>query len=227
VGDRGRGLVPRRAPTALGLLARRAGVGADPAGKRRLAACFWPEREAPAAPILPGVVRRWSVEGTCDERRAPLGGETPRPWSELAIARTTPVLLALCSSGTGRAWKVRPGRALPGPVTAWYPTAEPTVADGLTWGRGPLWRAREVGNSAPAAALKPFPREAFALLLHGFPVAACLAKSDQDLWVAASGYCVLRPSSWVPERWSLVPLPLHPEHPPRHQLLRLGSCPLR
>jgi len=42
-------------------------------------------------------VLRWNVETTFEEMRAHLGLETQRQWSDLAIARTTPVLFALFS----------------------------------------------------------------------------------------------------------------------------------
>ena len=42
-------------------------------------------------------VRRWQMEGTCEEARAHLGMETQRQWSEKAIARTTPCVLGLSS----------------------------------------------------------------------------------------------------------------------------------
>ncbi|MGB5408968.1 MAG: hypothetical protein WBN43_19555, partial [Thiogranum sp.] len=42
-------------------------------------------------------VLRWSIEVTFEEVRRHLGVETQRQWSALAIARTTPLLLALFS----------------------------------------------------------------------------------------------------------------------------------
>ena len=47
--------------------------------------------------VLRLFVRRWSVEVTFAEVRRHLGVETQRQWSDLAIARTTPCLLALFS----------------------------------------------------------------------------------------------------------------------------------
>ena len=47
--------------------------------------------------ILTWFVRRWRMEVTFEEARAHLGMETQRQWSDLAIARTTPVLLGLFS----------------------------------------------------------------------------------------------------------------------------------
>ena len=47
--------------------------------------------------IVGWFVQRWQVEVTFQEARAHLGVETQRPWSDKAIARTTPCLLALFS----------------------------------------------------------------------------------------------------------------------------------
>ncbi len=62
--------------------------------------------QATPVEILRWVVRRWSVEVTCEEARAHLGGETPRQRSDQAIARTTPVLLALVSIVTALALRL-------------------------------------------------------------------------------------------------------------------------
>ena len=47
--------------------------------------------------ILRWFVLRWQIETTFQEARRHLGVETQRQWSELAIRRTTPVLLGLFS----------------------------------------------------------------------------------------------------------------------------------
>ncbi len=47
--------------------------------------------------IVPWFVLRWQLETTYAEVRAHLGVESQRQWSNLAIARTTPCLLALFS----------------------------------------------------------------------------------------------------------------------------------
>ena len=63
---------------------------------------------------------RWSVEVTCKEARAHLGLATQRHWSDQAIARTTPVLLALFSRVTVLALTLSPDGNIPVPMTAWY-----------------------------------------------------------------------------------------------------------
>jgi hypothetical protein len=145
---------------------------ADPEGKRRMEAFFCTDLQATPMEILPWVVMRWSVEATFEEGRAHLGLETQRQWSDQAIARTTPVLLALFSLVTVLALQLSQGRKIPVPVTAWYHKAEPTFTDCLALVRGHLWRARYLVNSAPEAEMMQFPRQALDLLIYGFPLAA-------------------------------------------------------
>lgn len=145
---------------------------ADPEGKLRMEAFFCTDLQATPEQILEWVVRRWSVEVTFEESRAHLGLETQRQWSDQAIARTTPVLLALFSLVTVMALKLSHGVQIPVPVTAWYRKAEPTFADCMALVRQHLWRARYLVNSAPQAEFVQFPREAFELLLPGLPLAA-------------------------------------------------------
>lgn len=123
-------------------MAIRAGLVADPEGKRRMAAFCCPDVAATPVAILPGVVRRWSGEVTCEESRAPLGVETPRPWSDRAMARTTPVLVALFPLVTVLALQLRQGGQIPVPVPAWSHNAEPTFADCVALVRQHRWRAR-------------------------------------------------------------------------------------
>jgi hypothetical protein len=59
------------------------------------------------------------VEVTVEEARAHLGVETPRQWSDHAIARTTPVVLALFSLVTVPGLRLSQGGQIPVPVTAW------------------------------------------------------------------------------------------------------------
>jgi hypothetical protein len=144
----------------------------DPEGKRRLEAFFCTDLEATPVQIREWVIMRWSVEVTFEEARAHLGLETQRQWSDQAIARTTPVLLALFSMVTMLALRLSPGGQIPVPVTAWYRKAEPTFADCLTLVRRHLWCARFLMNSAVQPEFVQFPRETFELLIHGLLLAA-------------------------------------------------------
>jgi hypothetical protein len=145
---------------------------ADPEGRLRMEAFFCTDLQATPVEILQWVVMRWSVEVTFEEARAHLGLETQRQWSDQAIARTTPVLLALFSLVTVLALKLSQSGAIPVLVTAWYHKREPTFADCLALVRRHLWRARYLVNSAAEAEFVQFPPEAFELLLTGLPLAA-------------------------------------------------------
>jgi hypothetical protein len=158
---------PRLPPVAIRYV-----LVADPEGKLRMEAFFCTDLQATPVQILAWVVMRWSVEVTFEAARAHLGLETQRQWSDQAIARTTPVLLALFSLVTILALEVSPGGQLPVPVTAWYHTAEPTFTDCLALVRRHLWCTQYVVNSAPEPEFVQFPRQAFELLLTGLALAA-------------------------------------------------------
>jgi hypothetical protein len=144
----------------------------DPEGKLRRDAFFCTDLQATPAQILEWVVMRWSVEVTFAEARAHLGLETQRQWSDRAIARTTPVLLALFSIVTLVALRLSQGGPITVQATAWDHKADPTVADCWALVRRHLWCARYVVHSAAEAECVQFPREAVDLLIHGFPWAA-------------------------------------------------------
>jgi hypothetical protein len=144
----------------------------DPEGKRRLEAFFCTDLQATPVPVLEWVIMRWSVEVTLEEARAHVGFGTQRQWSDKAIARTTPALLALFSLVTVLALQLSQGGHLPVQATAWSRKPEPTFGDCLALVRQPLWRARSSVNAAAEAAFGQFPREAFDLLINGLPLAA-------------------------------------------------------
>jgi hypothetical protein len=150
----------------------RFGLVADPEGKLRMEAFFCTDPQTTPVQILAWVVMRGSVEVTCEEARAHLGLETQRQWSDLAMARTTPVLLAVFSLVTVLALQVSQGGQIPVPATAWSHKTEPTFADCVVVVRQHLWRARSLVNSAPEPEFVPCPREAFELLLTSLPLAA-------------------------------------------------------
>jgi hypothetical protein len=144
----------------------------DPKGKLRMEAFFCTDLQATPVQILKWAVMRWSVEVTFEEARAHLGLETQRQWSDQAIARTTPVLLALFSLVTLMALRLSQDGPMPVETTAWYHKTEPTFMDCLALVRRHLWRARYLVNSGSAAEFMQFPREAFELLLTGLRLAA-------------------------------------------------------
>jgi DDE superfamily endonuclease len=113
----------------------------DPAGRFRPQAFLCTDLAASPADILTWFVRRWSMEVTFAETRPHLGIETQRQWSDLAIARTTPVLMGLFSvitlvaNGLQKHGGIRPAN------TAWYRKEAPTFSDAIAAVRRELWAA--------------------------------------------------------------------------------------
>src|SRR3954464_4750477 len=69
----------------------------DPLGKFETRALLCTQLDQHPQQILQWFLWRWQVEVTFQEVRTHLGVETQRQWSDLAITRTTPVLLSLFS----------------------------------------------------------------------------------------------------------------------------------
>ena len=107
--------------------------------------CTDPTREP--AQIVAWFVRRWSVEVTFQEVRRHLGVETQRQWSDTAITRTTPCLLALFSIVTLLAARLPARQRRRVAVAAWYPKPRPTFADALAAARCAIWRERALATS--------------------------------------------------------------------------------
>src|SRR5947209_5096806 len=84
-------------------------------------------------------VLRWQLETTFAEVRAKLGVETQRQWSELAIARATPCLLALFSLVTLLASDLHRRGQLPVRQSAWYLKPQLTFSDTIAAVRQQLW----------------------------------------------------------------------------------------
>lgn len=122
--------------------------------------------------VLAYVVQRWSLEVTFEEARAQLGLETQRQWSDLAIGRTTPVLLGLFSVVTLAAARCHEQGLLSAEPTAWYAKGEPTFSDCLRVVRQRIWRARIGRGSAERADLIQLPREMVDALIHSLASAA-------------------------------------------------------
>lgn len=82
---------------------------------------------------------RWNVEVTFQEVNAHLGFGTQRQWSDLAIARTTPALLALFSIVTLLAYHLTRDKPFPIRSSAWYDKKEATFSDALALVRRVTW----------------------------------------------------------------------------------------
>ncbi|MBC7921695.1 MAG: transposase [Ferruginibacter sp.] len=93
-------------------------------------------------------VRRWSIETTFALVRSHLGVETQRQWSELAIARTTPVLLGLFSLVTLMADSLQKQGQVVCQVSSWYVKDNLTFSDALAAVRRCLWQEMNFCTSA-------------------------------------------------------------------------------
>jgi hypothetical protein len=89
--------------------------------------------------IVQWFVWRWQLETTYAEVRAHLGVETQRQWSELAIARTTPCLLALFSLVALLAADLHKRGQLRLRSAAWYDKPQLTFSDTIAAVRQQLW----------------------------------------------------------------------------------------
>jgi hypothetical protein len=92
--------------------------------------------------IIGWFVRRWSLEVTFRETRDHLGVASQRQWSDQAIARTTPCLLALFSIITLLGTRLTKQARFAVSTAAWYPKPHPTFADTLAAVRREIWNAQ-------------------------------------------------------------------------------------
>jgi len=111
----------------------------DPQGQLPTRAYFSTDPDQAPLTIIEDVVKRWSIEVTFQESRAHLGLETQRQWSDQAIERTTPALLALFSLVPLFNRALFSDQTLPLPTAAWYLKSQPTFADLLALVRRALW----------------------------------------------------------------------------------------
>ena len=101
----------------------------DPEAKLDPIAIGCTDLELDPKEIVQFFVRRWRIEVTFAEVRRHLGVETQRQWSDLAIERSTPALLALFSILTLWANLLNKKGKLHIQATAWYPKTHLTFSD--------------------------------------------------------------------------------------------------
>jgi hypothetical protein len=141
----------------------------DPKGKFETCALLCTDLSQAPRQILEWFLMRWPVEVTFQEVRAHLGVETQRQWSDLAIARTTPVLLGVFSIVTLLAHRLARRGVLPIRQAAWYVKTLPTFSDAIALVRQRLWLASTAGASRSRRSMLQLPRALFA----GLQQAAC------------------------------------------------------
>jgi hypothetical protein len=144
----------------------------DPQGQARTEALFSTDVNLAAETIVEWFVLRWNVEVTFEESRRHLGVETQRQWSDLAIARTTPVLLGLFSLVCLMAHRRLATDSLPLQSTAWYTKQEATFSDILAWVRRAVWACRYFNASRSKSESVLLPRDQWDALLDQLASAA-------------------------------------------------------
>lgn len=113
----------------------------DPKGVFDPQALLCTDLEVMPKQIISWFVLRWRLEVTFQEVRAHLGVETQRQWSDLAIARTTPVLFGLFSLVTLATHEQYREQVFMAHQAAWYHKSLPTFSDALATLRERLWRS--------------------------------------------------------------------------------------
>ena len=119
----------------------------DPLSKFRPQALLCTSQEYQSQQILEWFARRWQIEVTFEregcvgfprisnravgEVRRHLGIETQRQWSDLAIARTTPLILGLFSIVTLLAHHLQANFTWTTRQKSWYSKPLPTFSDAL------------------------------------------------------------------------------------------------
>jgi len=112
----------------------------DPNGRIDPAALLCTQLDLRAAQIINFFIQRWTVEVTFEEVRAHLGVETQRQWSDLAIARSTPILMALFSLIALWADQLQKRNLLFLKPCAWYQKSRPTFSDAIASVRYRIWQ---------------------------------------------------------------------------------------
>lgn len=116
--------------------------------KNEAEAFFSTDLSATPETIINQYVLRWNVEVTFFETRAHLGIETQRQWSDKAISRTTPCLIALFLLICLFAVEMLKSNALPILSTTWYDKkSEATFSDIITFIRRSIWAGNYFNDS--------------------------------------------------------------------------------
>jgi len=130
----------------------------DPKGELEPQAFLATDVDARPGDILSWFVSRWQVEVTFEETRAHLGVETQRQWSDKAILRSTPALLALFSIVTLWTHDLSVSRKLTPRTAAWYTKTFLTFSDAIATVRREIWRHQISSMSRPSRHTIEIPR---------------------------------------------------------------------
>lgn len=145
----------------------------DPQGECETRAFMSTDLDHTPRQVLSWFVRRWRMEVTFEEARAHLGIETQRQWSDLAIARSTPILFGLFSLITLLADRLIKGQIIPVRSAVWYEKERPTFSDATALVRRGLLRDCHFSTSGSNRDVLKVPRS----LLERLTDAVCYAAS--------------------------------------------------
>ena len=130
----------------------------DPKNKFETRAILCTDLKQTPRQIVEWFLMRWQVEVTFQQVRAHLGVETQRQWSDLAIARTTPILFGLFSIVTLLANRLARGGKLPVRQAAWYRKPRATFSDAIALVRERLWLGSSSSTPIAAGRTRKAPR---------------------------------------------------------------------
>ena len=145
----------------------------DPQGAFDPQALLCTDPAADPTQILQWFVLRWQLEVTFQKVRTHLGMETQRQWSDLAIARTTPILLGLFSWTTLAAHVLQQAHPITQRTAAWYDKPSPTFVDAIALVRHHLWLPSEgLSLSAVSADTQELPATLYRRMVDSLAYAA-------------------------------------------------------
>jgi hypothetical protein len=133
----------------------------DPTGAFKPQAFVCTDLSARPVDILSWFVRRWTIEVTFAEARRHLGVETQRQWSDMAIARTTPVLLGLFALVAIWADDMQRTRSIVVRSAGWYRKQTITFSDALAAVRRQLWTDDALSTSPQSPEMMKIPRHIY------------------------------------------------------------------
>ena len=131
----------------------------DPESKKEPQALLCTDAQLSSEQILAYFSRRWAMEVTLEEARVHLGVETQRQWSDQAIARTTPVLLALFSVVALWADQLYKQQVLNMEQTAWYRKQHITFSDAIAAVRSAIYKQANNDTCTPDMDMLLIPKQ--------------------------------------------------------------------
>jgi hypothetical protein len=144
----------------------------DPLHKLDPQAFLCTEQNTTPAQILGWFVKRWQIEVTFEEARAHLGMQTQRQWSDKAIARSTPIILALYSMVALLAKVVLEQQPMVIRQAAWYRKDYATFSDTIALVRRYLWHSGDLWISGKPPDMIKIPHPLFDCLIDTLGYAA-------------------------------------------------------